>query len=44
MIDNPVLATDRLNAGPIRVATALGAREAETIDFFEAPAVLSRYP
>lgn len=32
------------NAGSIRVACALGARPAETIDFFGSPAVLYRYP
>lgn len=32
------------NAGSIRVATSLGARPAETVEFFGAPAVLYRYP
>lgn len=32
------------NVGSIRVATALGAVAAETIEFFGAPAVLYRYP
>ena len=32
------------NARSIAVATALGARPAETIEFFGAPAVLYRYP
>ncbi len=32
------------NVGSIRVATSLGAREAETIDFFGAPALVYRYP
>lgn len=32
------------NVGSIRVATALGARPAETIEFFGGPAVLYRYP
>jgi RimJ/RimL family protein N-acetyltransferase len=32
------------NVASIRVATALGARAAETVDFFGAPATIYRYP
>lgn len=32
------------NAGSIRVATSLGARAAETVEFFGAPSTVYRYP
>lgn len=32
------------NTGSIRVATSLGARPAETVEFFGAPSVVYRYP
>ena len=32
------------NTGSIRVATSLGARAAETVEFFGAPSVVYRYP
>jgi hypothetical protein len=32
------------NVASIRVATALGARAAETVDFFGAPATIYRHP
>jgi RimJ/RimL family protein N-acetyltransferase len=32
------------NAGSIRVATSLGARAAETVEFFGAPSIVYRYP
>ncbi len=32
------------NAASIKVATALGAERAETVEFFGAPSVIYRYP